>query len=485
MTDAPFGWTRARLGDLGTWYGGSTPSKSEATYWEAGSIPWLSPKDMRHPVIRGTADHVTPRALAETSLRLLPAGTVTLVVRSGILARTLPIATTAVPVTLNQDMKAVVPREGIVPEWLAHALRAREHDLLQTCRKAGTTVASIDSKRLLAYQLDVPPAAVQLQMVDQLETVLPQFAAHRDDVERIIRKLAAVERWLIDSAMSGARNIAVSASAPDEDWAAELLEAARALGLRGRAGRAGAVEHGQEGLPEGWRWVRWEQVGLSQNGTAVPSSDYGLAGLRLLRPGNLDPSGWVTWSDQNTRRLPAAYSTTHARFLVGPGSLVMNLTAQSLADEFLGRVCMTRSDDEPCLLNQRIARLVPIGCHARFAYYVFKTTNFRRLVDSLNTGSLIQHMHTKQIADYWFGLPSPTAQVAIVERLDAELAAVASLRAQLHKQKQRLQATQAAVLRATTSGWLPDVTPGPSVDSPSPSTFEPVMTPRAIGGDAA
>jgi len=40
----------------------------------------------------------------------------------------------------------------------------------------------------------------------------------------------------------------------------------------------------------------------------------------------------------------------------------MNLTAQSLKDEFLGRGCL-KSDGEPAPLNQRTARFHNLGEH--------------------------------------------------------------------------------------------------------------------------
>jgi type I restriction enzyme S subunit len=89
--------------------------------------------------------------------------------------------------------------------------------------------------------------------------------------------------------------------------------------------------------------------------------------------------------------MPEKWAADYPGHLIGPDELVINLTAQSLADEFLGRVCLT-SPGEHCLLNQRIARLTPVLLPPRFLLCVFKSPWFRKFVASLNTGSLIQHM---------------------------------------------------------------------------------------------
>lgn len=84
----PAGWAAATFADLGRWIGGGTPSKTNLTYWSGGTIPWVSPKDMKAPSISATADRITEEALDASSSGLIPAGSVLMVTRSGILART-------------------------------------------------------------------------------------------------------------------------------------------------------------------------------------------------------------------------------------------------------------------------------------------------------------------------------------------------------------------------------------------------------------
>jgi type I restriction enzyme S subunit len=51
---------------VGTWYGGGTPTKSVSEYWENGTVPWLSPKDMGGGQVLATEDHITEVALDST-----------------------------------------------------------------------------------------------------------------------------------------------------------------------------------------------------------------------------------------------------------------------------------------------------------------------------------------------------------------------------------------------------------------------------------
>lgn len=169
-------------------------------------------------------------------------------------------------------------------------------------------------------------------------------------------------------------------------------------------------------LPGGWCWARWEQVGFSQNGRAFPSKHYSAEGVKLLRPGNLHVSGEIGWTDENTRRLSMEWAQRYPDYIVGPHELVVNLTAQSLRDEFLGRTCLT-GPREQCLLNQRIARLTPVELPAEFCLWALKSPHFRHYVDGLNTGSLIQHMFTSQIMDFSFPLPPAEEQTVLVRAI--------------------------------------------------------------------
>ncbi|EAW5391945.1 restriction endonuclease subunit S, partial [Salmonella enterica subsp. enterica serovar Ohio] len=97
------------LGEIGKWYGGGTPSKNKIEFWENGSIPWISPKDMGRTLVDSSEDYITEEAVLQSSTKLIPANSIAIVVRSSILDKVLPSALIKVPATLNQDMKAVIP----------------------------------------------------------------------------------------------------------------------------------------------------------------------------------------------------------------------------------------------------------------------------------------------------------------------------------------------------------------------------------------
>jgi type I restriction enzyme S subunit len=121
--------------------GGGTPSKANVAFWQ-GKIPWVSPKDMKVHNLYDSEDHISELALQSGATTLIPKNSILVVVRSGILRRKLPISINRVPVTINQDMKALIPDNDILCDFLAWWFKGKEAVILKHV-KGGTTVQSV------------------------------------------------------------------------------------------------------------------------------------------------------------------------------------------------------------------------------------------------------------------------------------------------------------------------------------------------------
>lgn len=367
------------LGSIGTWVGGGTPSKANEAFWTDGTIPWVSAKDMKFARISGARDFITEEAVRRSSTRLVPAGSVLVVVRSGILSHTLPVAIAERDVAINQDLKALIPSDDVDSEYVRLFLVAYADDILSHCSKAGTTVASIDMDRFSQFKIPIP--AIQEQ-------------------RRVVKEGLAASLAL-DTVANECSRIEVLGQHIVSQFLADVLRC------------------DEDELPNGWQLRAWEEVGKTISGRAFPSTDYCQDGVRLIRPGNLDDNGKVRWTKDNTVYLPTRYAKSHSELLFRGAHIVVNLTAQSLKDAFLGRACITGENDE-FLLNQRLAIFEPYEADKRFCLYVLKSKAFRRFVDAgLNSGSLIQHIHVKQLRNFVFPIPPLDEQRRIAQQIEA------------------------------------------------------------------
>ncbi len=145
--------------------GGGTPAKDNLTYW-GGNIPWVSPKDMKFSSIYDSIDKITPIAVAESSTKIIQVNSLLMVVRSGILQRTIPVAINTVPVTLNQDMKAIQFCSKENSKFFFYYVQGLESQLLQEWCKQGATVESIEHEFLANSRYPTPPDG-EIKLINQ------------------------------------------------------------------------------------------------------------------------------------------------------------------------------------------------------------------------------------------------------------------------------------------------------------------------------
>ena len=407
-TTPPDGWQWVRLTHVARLESGHTPSRKHPEYWN-GDVPWVSLPDARRHhgrVIHDTTQTTNEKGLANSAARLLPIDTVCL-------SRTASIGYVfrlGRPMATSQDFVNWVCSNALDPRFLMYALMAEGDHILNFGK--GTTHTTIYFPEVLAFHLCLPPLAEQLRIVNKVDVVLARLSAARDRLPRVRSILKAFRRSVLAAACSGRltadwRNDAhVQGDVHFEEPSNDLPDADAHLdGLE---------------LPASWWRVRVDGLVRIQNGRAFPSTRYQERGIRLLRPGNLHVSGGVEWTADNTVCLSTSWAREFPDFVLGTSELVMNLTAQSLKDEFLGRVCIKR-DAEPALLNQRIGRLLPHNendCRA-YLFLYFKSKFFRSFVNGLDTGSLIRHMHSKDVARHVVPLPPIDEQLEIVRRVHA------------------------------------------------------------------
>ena len=167
--DLPPGWELLRLDACCDFMSGGTPSKANAAYWE-GSIPWVSPKDMKSPTLADAQDHISEEALRVGSA-LAPAGSVFVVVRGMILARDVPVALAKVPMAFNQDMKAVVARHRVEPGFLLYALMASKEQLFQVVGRSAHGTRTLQSEAIESVEILVPERDEQRAIVAILDAV--------------------------------------------------------------------------------------------------------------------------------------------------------------------------------------------------------------------------------------------------------------------------------------------------------------------------
>lgn len=186
---------------------GITPSMDNSSFWN-GNIPWVSSKDMKSDLIVDSEMKITPKALKNTAIKMIPTNSVLLVVRSGILQHSLPTCLNQVPVTINQDLKAISVNENLfLPYYFKMLLKGIEANILYECRKAVATVESVEMNYFTNFSLPIPLIEEQEEILEYLNQTFYQIDSAITKAQKEISSIKEYREALITDLVTGKRCI--------------------------------------------------------------------------------------------------------------------------------------------------------------------------------------------------------------------------------------------------------------------------------------
>lgn len=149
-------WTNAckenqtvKLTEVANILSGGTPKTSKIEYWENGTIPFFSPKDVGAPYTLMTEKHVTQLGVENCSSALYPTDTVFLTAR-GTVGK---VAIAGVPMAMNQSCFAF-SGIGVTQACVYQIIRSAVRSL--KAKANGATFAAINTRDLKIEEVMIP-----------------------------------------------------------------------------------------------------------------------------------------------------------------------------------------------------------------------------------------------------------------------------------------------------------------------------------------
>jgi type I restriction enzyme S subunit len=159
-------WPTAALGEVCNIQIGRTPSRANKSYWEGGSLPWVSIGDIsRSDRILSTKEMITERAVTETGCKKIAAGTVLMSFKLSI--GKLAIAQT--PLFTNEAIAALeISKEDVLdPLFL---FRAIENINFEDAGNRAAMGRTLNKQSLSEIKIPLPP-------LDKQRRIRPDFDA--------------------------------------------------------------------------------------------------------------------------------------------------------------------------------------------------------------------------------------------------------------------------------------------------------------------
>ncbi len=445
-------WTIEKLGALGVWSGGGTPSKSNPAFWEGGTIPWVSPKDMKFVSIDDSQDHITESAVKGSATKILPKGSLLVVTRSGILQHSLPVATNSRDVTLNQDIKALTPKDGFDVKYLYFALRRFGRDILHKCCKAGTTVQSIEFPRLKDFEIPIAPLPEQRRIVARIEELFSHLDAGVAALRHAKAQLQRYRQSVLTAAVTGQltqewREQHPETESAGETVAAMLKERKEKWERKGKYSTAASPSGDLYPLPEKWCWATWDQLSHWVTYGFTRPMDHVEEGIPIVTAKHVKNSR-INY-DEGHRTPYKAYDNLSEKDRPQPGDILVT------KDGTIGRAAIVESDTPFCI-NQSVAVVWLRTCpmYRKYLLTTIETESAQRQMTEKARGVAIKHLSITDFARMNVPIPPLAEQHRIVAEVESRTTAIDHLEAELDRQISRSNRLRQSTLAAAFSGSL-------------------------------
>ena len=271
--EVPESWEWQKLGDIGVWQSGATPSRLNKEYY-GGNIPWLKTGDLNDGYIQEIPETITQKALEETSVKLNPAGSVLIAMYGATIGK---VGILTFPATTNQACCACVEYNGIEQMYLFYFLLSHKEEFIML--GGGGAQPNISKEKIVDTYIPIPPQFEQKRIINAIEQWFALIDTLESAKEDLQMSIAQAKSKILGLAIHGK----LLPQDPNDEPAIELLK--RINPKFTPCDNA----HDTNQLPDSWCWTTLGNIGKWQSG-ATPSrlnKDYYKGNIPWLKTGDL------------------------------------------------------------------------------------------------------------------------------------------------------------------------------------------------------
>jgi type I restriction enzyme, S subunit len=392
-------------------------------FWN-GDIPWVTPKDMKTSTIASSEETITESGLQSSAASWTRSGTVLLVVRSGVLKHTIPVAINVVPVSLNQDMKAILVDPGVcLPAYLLRLVQGNNDILLKLWTKQGATVESIEHGYLASTVLPLPTLTEQAAIAAFLDREVSKIDTLVAEQELLIELLKEKRQAVISQAVTKGLD-------PDASMKDSGVE------------RLGEVPSHWTIVPLKWLTDPDRPI---MYGIVLPGPDVG-EGVPILKGGNVKPSRMNL--DAMARTTPEI-EAPYARARLKGGDLVYSIRGSIGDCEFVP------VELEGSNITQDVARVaIDERFCAAWARWALLSSAIRADLACGSLGAAVRGINIFDLKRVKLPAPPLAEQMAIAMFIDEQTVQLESLATEAEHTIALLKERRTALISAAVTGKI-------------------------------
>ena len=437
--EIPESWEWVRLGSIGDWGSGATPSRSIPEYY-GGDIPWLKTGDLNDGYIECIPENISRLALEKTSVRLNPTGSVLIAMYGATIGK---VGILTFPATTNQACCACLPIE-IYNEYLFYFLMSQKVSFVK--RGEGGAQPNISKEKIIATLMPLPPLAEQYRIVAKIKGVLPFVEQYGEACSAANSLNAAFPDLLKKSILQEAVQGKLVPQDSSDEPASVLLERIRAEKQRLIAeGKIKKDKHesvifrrdnshyekldGIErcidneipfDIPDIWTFVRLQtickKITDGEHKTPKRVTDY--CGFFLLSARNVR-DGYISLNDVDYVN-KTEYLNISKRCNPVKNDILISCSGS------VGRCC-TVDDDNNYVMVRSAAMISPIQCNSKYIMYAIQSPMVQKQISEKIKQAVQANLFQGAIRELLIPVPTLEEQFRIVNQIETILPALKKL----------------------------------------------------------
>ena len=409
--DVPESWKWVKVGNVGSWSSGATPSRTNPAYY-GGSIPWLKTGDLNDGFIQEVPEYITDLALEKTSLRLNPIGSVLMAMYGATIGK---LGILEIPVTTNQACCACIPYAGMNNKYLFYYLMSMRQSYIGMAE--GGAQPNISKEKIVNSLIPLPPAEEQRRIVAKIEELLPYVDRYATAYEKLEQFNAKFPEDMKKSILQYAIQGKLVEQRPEEGTGKELYRQIQTEKQRlikeGKIKKEKPLPKITEDelpfdIPESWKWRRLSDVIDVRDGTH-DSPKYVPVGIPLVTSKNL-VNGVIDYGN-------VKYITQEDADKINVRSMVDDDDILFAMIGSIGNPVLVKKDREFCIKNMALfKRFANTDISMRYVYWFLFYAQYKLKKEA--SGGVQSFISLSRFREYLIPLPPVAEQNRIVAKLE-------------------------------------------------------------------
>jgi type I restriction enzyme S subunit len=464
----PSSWHWATIGEIADTTSGGTPRRDRPQFY-GGSIPWVKSGELRDGIVHQAEESITEEALAASSAKLFPRGTVCIALYGATVGR---LGILGIGASTNQAVCGIFPTGAISPWFVFRFLQLIRQQLVQL----GKGGAQPNISQSIVRQTSVPVAPIneQQRILDEIDKQFTRLDAAVVALKRAQTNLKRYCAAVLKAACEG-RLVPTEAELASREgrsyepasvllqrilaerrsrWEVDQFSQFRAAGKSpGKDGWKKKYKHPSNPtlsndmprLPDGWCWITAEQSTTMVTDGEHITPERSESGVLLLSARNI-LNGRISLAevDYVSERVHEKLSR---RLSIEAGDILLSCSGS------VGRSCIAPEGLRFSLVRS-VAVLKPVFEMGDYLSLALRSPFLQSQIVAKQTQTAQANIFQGKIKTLIFPLPPQTEQVRILVETERRLSIIEELVTEVQKALKKTERLRQSILKRAFEGKL-------------------------------